>query len=181
MSTLFESVSINGLILKNRFVRSATWEGMADEKGVCTPRLTEYMRQLALGQVGLVISGHCFVQPAGQASFRQIGVYDDALVRGLAEMVGAVHEAGGAMVLQLAHAGCHANVELTGPMKQVGSALCNAVVSGDVAAVKAAIDAGAAAAAEAGSEVISAHVIARPDETIDGVLPQAPAARAPRK
>jgi len=75
-----------------------------------------------------------------------------------------------------------ANVELAGPMKQVGSALCNAVVSGDVAAVKAAIDAGAAAAAEAG-EVVSAHVIARPDEAIEGVLPKdatAPA-RAPRK
>ena len=74
-----------------------------------------------------------------------------------------------------------ANVELTGPMKQVGSALCNASVSGDVAAVKAAIDAGAAAASEAGAEVVSAHVIARPDEAIDQVLPQAAAARAPRK
>lgn len=73
-----------------------------------------------------------------------------------------------------------ANVELTGPMKQVGNALCNASVTGDVAAVKAAIDAGAAAASEAGAEVVSAHVIARPDEAIDAVLPQ-PAARAPRK
>ncbi len=72
-----------------------------------------------------------------------------------------------------------ANVELVGPMKQIGNALCNAVVTGDVAAVKAAIDAGAAAAADIG-EVVSAHVIARPDEAIDGVLPKE-AARAPRK
>ena len=72
-----------------------------------------------------------------------------------------------------------ANVELVGPMKQVGNGMCNAVVSGDVAAVKAAIDAGAAAAAAIG-EVISAHVIARPDDAIDGVLPKE-AARAPRK
>ena len=73
-----------------------------------------------------------------------------------------------------------ANVELAGEMKQVGNALCNAVVTGDVAAVKAAIDAGAAAASDAGAEVVSAHVIARPDEAIDAVLPQS-AARAPRK
>jgi len=75
-----------------------------------------------------------------------------------------------------------ANVELLGPMKQVGNALCNAVVTGDVAAVKAAIDAGAAAAAESG-EVVSAHVIARPDDGVDGVLPQHPStpARAARK
>jgi microcompartment protein CcmL/EutN len=74
-----------------------------------------------------------------------------------------------------------ANVELVGPMKQIGNALCNAVVAGDVAAVKSAIDSGAAAAAAAGGEVISAHVIARPDEATDIVLPKDNAARAPRK
>ncbi len=75
-----------------------------------------------------------------------------------------------------------ADVSLVGPMKQVGNALCNAVVTGDVAAVKAAIDAGAAAAATCG-EVVSAHVIARPDDAIDGVITkaEAAAARAPRK
>ncbi len=67
-----------------------------------------------------------------------------------------------------------ANIELAGPMKQVGSALCNAVISGDIAAVKAALDAGATVAAEAG-EVVTAHVIARPDDAIEGVLPKDPA------
>ena len=73
-----------------------------------------------------------------------------------------------------------ANVELAGPMKQIGNAMCNAVVTGDVAAVKSAIDAGAAAVSTAGGDVVSAHVIARPDEAIEGVLPKE-AARAPRK
>ena len=71
-------------------------------------------------------------------------------------------------------------LELVGPMKQVGNALCNAVVTGDVAAVKAAIDAGAATAADSG-EVVSAHIIARPDEAINDVLPKAAAPRAARK
>ena len=73
-----------------------------------------------------------------------------------------------------------ANVELVGPFKNVGNALNSAVIKGDVAAVKAALDAGAAAASELG-KVVSAHVIARPDERTDGVLPiekKAPAARA---
>ena len=70
-----------------------------------------------------------------------------------------------------------ANVELAGPMRQVGSGLCNAVITGDVAAVKAGIDAGAAAADQVGT-VVSAHVIARPDDNIAKVLPQnKPAAR----
>ena len=73
-----------------------------------------------------------------------------------------------------------ANVELAGPMKQIGNAMCNAVVTGDVAAVKAAIDAGAAAASDAG-EVVSAHVIARPDEAIEGIFPKVVASRAPRR
>ncbi len=62
-----------------------------------------------------------------------------------------------------------ANVQLTGPMKNVGSGLCNAVVTGDVAAVKAAIDAGADTASGLG-EVVSAHVIAHPDEAIQDVI-----------
>ena len=72
-----------------------------------------------------------------------------------------------------------ANVELAGPMKNVGSGLCNAVVTGDVAAVKAAIDAGADTAAQLG-EVVSAHVIARPDEAITEVLPARKAATRSR-
>jgi ethanolamine utilization protein EutM len=64
-----------------------------------------------------------------------------------------------------------ANVNLAGPMRQIGSAMCNVVVEGDVAAVKAAIDAGASAAEQIG-EVLSAHVIARPDNATSAVLPK---------
>ncbi len=67
-----------------------------------------------------------------------------------------------------------ANVTLAGPMRQIGSAMCNVVVEGDVAAVKAAIDSGAAAAAQVG-EVLSAHVIARPDDAVADILPSAAA------
>ena len=63
-----------------------------------------------------------------------------------------------------------ANVQLAGPMKNVGSGLCNAVITGDVAAVKAAIDAAADTASQLG-EVVSAHVIARPDEALASVIP----------
>jgi len=62
-----------------------------------------------------------------------------------------------------------ANVELAGPMIQVGNALVTAVVVGDVAAVKAATDAGAEAAARVG-EVVSVHVIPRPHEALAAFL-----------
>jgi len=63
-----------------------------------------------------------------------------------------------------------ANVELAGPMKGVGSALVSSIVNGDVAAVNAAIEAGAEAAGRYG-EVVSAHVIARPHEDVETVVP----------
>lgn len=70
-----------------------------------------------------------------------------------------------------------ANVELAGPMMQVGNALVTSVVVGDVAAVKAATDAGAQAARAVGGEVVSVHVIARPHGDIATVLPRKPAAK----
>jgi len=47
MPDIFEKTEIKNMTLKNRFVRSATWEGMAGEDGSCTQRLTDLMDQLA--------------------------------------------------------------------------------------------------------------------------------------
>ena len=114
MSKLFEPGEINGMKLANRFVRSATWEGMAADDGACTPKLTDLMVNLAKGDVGLIISSHAYVSPEGQAGPWQLGVYDDKLIPGLEAMATAVHESGGKIVMQLAHAGYFANAKLTG-------------------------------------------------------------------
>jgi ethanolamine utilization protein EutM len=65
-----------------------------------------------------------------------------------------------------------ANVELAGPLTQVGNALVTAIVIGDVAAVKAATDAGAQAVKTMKGELISVHVIARPHSEVEQVLPK---------
>ena len=64
-----------------------------------------------------------------------------------------------------------ANVAFVGS-KQVGSGLVTVLVEGDVAAVKAATDAGAAAAAKVG-EVVSVDVIARPHNELAKIMPKA--------
>lgn len=76
-------------------------------------------------------------------------------------LVGAV-EAADAMVKS-------ANVQLVGK-EQVGGGLVTVMVRGDVGAVKAATDAGAAAAEKVG-ELVSVHVIARPHTEVDAILP----------
>ena len=63
-----------------------------------------------------------------------------------------------------------ANVQLVG-REQVGGGLVTVMVRGDVGAVKAATDAGAAAAEKVG-ELISVHVIARPHTEVDNILPK---------
>jgi len=63
-----------------------------------------------------------------------------------------------------------ANVQMVG-WEKVGSGLVTAFVVGDVAAVKAAIDAGASAAGKIG-EVVSVQVIPRPHEELAAVLPK---------
>jgi ethanolamine utilization protein EutM len=65
-----------------------------------------------------------------------------------------------------------AKVELAGPMQQVGNAMVTAIVVGDVAAVKAATDAGAQAIKASKGELVSVHVIARPHAEVDSVLPR---------
>ena len=77
-------------------------------------------------------------------------------------LIGAI-EAADAMVKS-------ANVQLVGK-EQVGGGLVTVMVRGDVGAVKAATDAGAAAAEKVG-ELISVHVIARPQTEVDVILPK---------
>lgn len=120
---LFESTEINAMKLANRFVRSATWEGMATEDGAATPDLIQLMAELAKGGVGLIISSHTYVVKQGQAGPWQLGVYADDLLPGLRKMTAAVHTQGGKIVMQLAHAGYHANGKVSGMMPVAPSAV----------------------------------------------------------
>jgi ethanolamine utilization protein EutM len=71
-----------------------------------------------------------------------------------------------------------ANVTLIGK-ELVGGGLVTVMVRGDVGAVKAAVDAGAAAAERVG-ELLSVHIIPRPHADVEKILPQAAAAKKAR-
>jgi 2,4-dienoyl-CoA reductase-like NADH-dependent reductase (Old Yellow Enzyme family) len=114
MSKMFEPSEINGLKLENRFVRSATWEGMAAEDGAATQKLIDLMAELARGGVGLIISSHTYVQKVGQASPAQLGIHNDDMIPVLQQMAEAVHTHRGKIVCQLTHAGFFGNAKLSG-------------------------------------------------------------------
>ncbi len=105
MKELFEKTTINGMTLTNRFVRSATWEGMCGTEGWPTPRLGTCYGDLAAGGVGLIITGNAFVRPDGKQMPGQMGIHTDYFAADMRTLTKVVHDEGGKICMQLVHAG----------------------------------------------------------------------------
>jgi 2,4-dienoyl-CoA reductase-like NADH-dependent reductase (Old Yellow Enzyme family) len=105
MSILFEPVKIKDLELPNRFVRSATYDGMADRNGYVTEDQIALFSDLAEGGVGLIVTGIAYVHPSGRISPFQNAVDGDDCIPGLRRLTAAVHDRGVKIALQLFHAG----------------------------------------------------------------------------
>jgi len=102
---LFEPKQIGKLEIKNRFLRSATWDATADSAGKVTDTSVEIYRRLGKGNIGLIVSGYAFVSAHGQAMHGQYGVHNDDMIPGLSRLAQTVHEGGGKIALQIVHAG----------------------------------------------------------------------------
>jgi len=105
MSILFEPQKIKNIEIKNRFVHSALYEGMALENGEISDGIVKRYRNVAKGQVGLIIPGYFFVHASGKALKYQSGIHKDDMIKGIRRLVKAVHEQNSKIILQLAHAG----------------------------------------------------------------------------
>jgi 2,4-dienoyl-CoA reductase-like NADH-dependent reductase (Old Yellow Enzyme family) len=105
MATIFEETSIKGLKIKNRLVRSATWEGMCDPDGRPTEKLIRLYKGLADGDIGLLISGYTFVKPEGKQLSGTLGINTNAFKGDYERLIKTVHDAGGSIAMQLVHAG----------------------------------------------------------------------------
>lgn len=158
-SGMFEPVSLGRLTIGNRFVRSATWEGLAAEDGSVTERLSQTLVDLARGEVGLVVAGHAFVLKQGQAGPWKLGVHDPSMKPGLTGLTKAVHGAGGKIAAQLAHAGQRAEVELSG-LEAVGPSGGEGFRSMTEAEIEAVVEAFASSAVlchESGFDAVQIH------------------------
>jgi 2,4-dienoyl-CoA reductase-like NADH-dependent reductase (Old Yellow Enzyme family) len=105
MSALFTTGKIGKLKLKNRFIHSATYEGMAEETGKVSDRLVKRYETLAKGDIGLIIPGYCYVHPSGKAYKNQTGIHSDDMIPGLQKITDAVHQNGSKIAFQIVHAG----------------------------------------------------------------------------
>lgn len=106
MPELFEKTVINGMELKNRLVRSATYENMADADGFPKQNLFQLYTKLARGGVGLIITGMAFVSPDGKISpAGMLGIDRDEHIPAYQELTRMVHEQGARIAMQIAHCG----------------------------------------------------------------------------
>lgn len=164
MKELYGRTNIGNLVLENRFVRSATWNGMADREGFSTKEIDVLLLGLVRGGVGLIITGHAYINRDGQAGPGQLSVSSDSYVNGLSRMTEAIHSADGKIILQLAHAGCHASTSLSGQeslgpsvMENEEGPFCRAMTVRDINRVVTEFGHAAIRAREAGFDGVQLH------------------------
>jgi len=114
MDILFTPGKIRKMNLKNRFICSATCECMASDQGHVTVELIDKYQKLAKGEIGLIITGHMFVEKTGRAVLSQTGIHDDSCISGLKKLVRVIHDQKGKIAFQLSHAGIQTDSSITG-------------------------------------------------------------------
>jgi len=102
---LFDQSTFAGVTLKNRIIRSATHEGMADLSGMPLEDLQKLYLKLANGGVGMIITGYAGVQKDGRSFPNMKLLDDDKLIPVYEKIFKPVKETGVPVILQIAHAG----------------------------------------------------------------------------
>ncbi len=125
---LFEPVALRNTTLKNKLIRSATYEGYGDVNGKPRPELADLYLELAEGGVGTIITGFVFVAQAGRAiQPRQCGIDTDDKMAAWKHIVSRVrrNHADVSLFMQIAHTGRQTRRESTGlPVPGVSSRKC---------------------------------------------------------
>ena len=112
---LFSRGMIGRMELKNRMIRSASHEGLADRRGAPTDEQCQFYRSFVEGGIGLVITGYAGIMQNGKSSlYHMTMIDDDELIPAHRSMVEKIHDLGGRIVCQIAHCGRQTLSEATG-------------------------------------------------------------------
>ena len=103
----FAPAALGPLRLRNRIIKSATFEGVTPKRLV-TDKLIDFHRMVAAGGVGMTTVAYCAISRDGTTDGRQIVLVDDA-IPGLRQLTDAIHAEGAAACAQIGHAGPVAN------------------------------------------------------------------------
>ncbi len=115
---LFDKTTISGITVANRIIRSATHDGLAESNGAPSDKLIKKYEQLAIGEVGCIITGYAAVSRNGVSPYpRMLTIFDDSTVEKYKQLVAAVHKHNTPIVLQIAHCGRQTSSKAIGMQK----------------------------------------------------------------
>ena len=161
-------LALRRCVLPTRIIRSATYEGMADARGLPLPALADCYGALVNDAPGTLITGFCAVSRAGRAMHpRQAGIWDDACIKPWQAVVQAVRRRSPEtrLFMQLAHTGRQTLRRITGePVKGAGPRRCTyfrqktaAMAEADIRDAVAGFAAAARRARQAGFDGVQIH------------------------
>jgi 2,4-dienoyl-CoA reductase-like NADH-dependent reductase (Old Yellow Enzyme family) len=161
---VFTPAAIGGLRLRNRFIRSAAFEGMCPD-GEPSPALVDYHRDLAAGGVAMTTVAYAAVTESGRSYRHQLCLWKTGTLPWLRRLTDAVHHEGAAAAIQLAHAGYAASPATAGGKAIGPSTVFNrytfsfprAMTEGDIEAVTEGFALAAKSAVEAGFDAVEIH------------------------
>ncbi len=159
----FSEYQVKSLKLKNRIVMPPMCMYSSDESGLVMDFHKVHYGSRSIGGAGLVIQEATAVAPNGRISTNDLGIWEDAQLPGLAELVRLVHAGGAAMGIQLAHAGRKCESEADQPIAPSALAFSDeyrlpaAMTAADIDWVIDAFAEAARRAGQAGYDLIEIH------------------------
>ncbi|MDO8672417.1 MAG: NADH:flavin oxidoreductase, partial [Dehalococcoidia bacterium] len=163
MFKVLQPTRLAGLELRNRFVRSATFDAMADDTGAVTDRSLKLYGDLAAGGVGLIFTGYAFVSKQGQTRRQQYGIHCDEMIPGLKNLARAVQQDGAKIAVQIVHGGgwsrhlAREGKVAIAPSVIEGTQLCREMTEDEIEGVLGEFAAAALRAREAGFDGVQLH------------------------
>lgn len=109
MKSLFEPAVIGGLSLRNRTIRSATFEAAFDENEHFAIHLLPSYEELAQGGVGAIITGMVGIDKNSRALPSMVKAYGDTFIPEMKRLAASVHSLGAKIIVQISHCGQKAN------------------------------------------------------------------------
>ncbi len=113
MVGLLDSLEVKGLTLKNRIVMPPMQTRLATPEGAVTGSLINHYIQRS-NELGFLIVEHSYVSFSGMLNKRQVSICDDNLIFGLKKLSSSIHAKATPVVIQLNHAGSHADEKIIG-------------------------------------------------------------------
>ena len=107
---IFSPINIGSITLKNRFIRSSTWESLGDKNGFPKLKLKDNLTLLSNNSLGLIISSSCYLSKNDINQENQIGLCNSLQAKNWISTIKNIKENGSHFLFQLNHNGFNKNI-----------------------------------------------------------------------